>query len=190
MPVKRRTKRSEKNLSFSNGFYSDIYEDGMLYASIFRSPVPKGRIIDIHIDEIPDGYCFFDINDVPASNSIKSMGGDIPVFSGKDISYLGQPIGIITGPNRKIVRKLCKELKIDIDEHFLYDEKQSSSFSEKNNLLAFREIKTGIKYEKCEDDIEIEDEWESEIKSQSFSETNGAFCYVKNQKLYIFAPNR
>lgn len=190
MPVKRRTKRSEKNLSFSDRFYSDIYEDGMLYASIFRSPVPKGRIIDIHIDSLPDGYCFFDINDVPGSNSIKSMGGDIPVFSGKDISYLGQPIGIITGPNRKIVRKLCKELKIDIDEHFLYDEKQSSSFSEKNNLLAFREIKTGIKYEKGEDDIEIEDEWESEIKSQSFSETNGAFCHVKNQKLYVFAPNR
>lgn len=184
----RRISKKAKKLVFSDEFYSDISMDGMLYASILRSPVPKGKLLNIALESLPEGYCFFGINDIPQSKTIKMPGTEIPVFCGEDISFLGQPLGIIVGPSRKTVRKLCKELKISIDEHFIYEEKQSQT-SETQNLLAIREINSGEKYEKNESDIEIEQEWESEITPQNYFETNGAICWAQNSKLSVFAPN-
>lgn len=183
----RRKQKIDKNLIFSDDFYTDLEEENMLYASIVRSPVPKGRITGIEVDSLPEGYFFLNIDDVPAKNIVKTFGDELEIFSGIDISYLGEPLGLIAGPSRKMVRKLCKEIKIVIDEHFIYEEKVLENETE--NLLAKREIHIGNEIQKTEDLIEIENEWESEINPKSFGETNGALCYVKNSKLYCFAPN-
>lgn len=181
------TKRKipQKNtLIFSDEFYSDIFEDDMLYASVVRSPVPKGRIIKILTEELPEGYNFYGCEDLPFKKNIKISGTNIPVFCEKDIDYAGQAIGIITGPNKKNVRLLSKNIKMNIDEHFYYEEKNENS-----NILAQREVKYGQDYELQEEDSLIEEEWESDINFQNFTETNGAFCYIKSQNLYVFSPN-
>ncbi|WP_296667091.1 xanthine dehydrogenase family protein molybdopterin-binding subunit [Treponema sp. UBA785] len=181
------TKRKipQKNtLIFSDEFYSDIFEDDMLYASVVRSPVPKGRIIKILTEELPEGYNFYGCEDLPFKKNIKISGTNIPVFCEKDIDYTGQAIGIITGPNKKNVRLLSKNIKMNIDEHFYYEEKNENS-----NILAQREVKYGQDYELQEEDSLIEEEWESDINFQNFTETNGAFCYIKSQNLYVFSPN-
>ncbi|WP_296022063.1 xanthine dehydrogenase family protein [uncultured Treponema sp.] len=175
----------QKNtLIFSDEFYSDIFEDDMLYASVVRSPVPKGRIIKILTEELPEGYNFYGCEDLPFKKNIKISGTNIPVFCEKDIDYTGQAIGIITGPNKKNVRLLSKNIKMNIDEHFYYEEKNENS-----NILAQREVKYGQDYELQEEDSLIEEEWESDINFQNFTETNGAFCYIKSQNLYVFSPN-
>ena len=175
----------QKNtLIFSDEFYSDIFEDDMLYASVVRSPVPKGRIIKILTEELPEGYNFYGCEDLPFKKNIKISGTNIPVFCEKDIDYAGQAIGIITGPNKKNVRLLSKNIKMNIDEHFYYEEKNENS-----NILAQREVKYGQDYELQEEDSLIEEEWESDINFQNFTETNGAFCYIKSQNLYVFSPN-
>lgn len=175
----------QKNtLIFSDEFYSDIFEDDMLYASVVRSPVPKGRIIKILTEELPEGYNFYGCEDLPFKKNIKISGTNIPVFCEKDIDYTGQAIGIITGPNKKNVRLLSKNIKMNIDEHFYYEEKNENS-----NILAQREVKYGQDYELQEEDSLVEEEWESDINFQNFTETNGAFCYIKSQNLYVFSPN-
>lgn len=174
----------KNSLLFSDSFYSDLYEDGMLYASIVRSPVPKGRIIDFSTIALPEGYSFFSYEDLPFKKNIRILNTNIPVFLEKDIEYCGQAVGIITGPDRKTVRQLSKNIQINVDEHFIYDEKE-----EESNLLAQREVQNGEGYTPADDDLEIEEEWESDINVQNYTETNGALCYIKGQKLYVFAPN-
>lgn len=183
MCAKRKTLQKE-SLLFSDEFYSDIFEEGMFFASIVRSPVPKGRIIKILTEELPEGYSFFSWEDLPLKKNIKIAGTNIPVFCEKDIDYTGQAIGIITGPDKKTVRVLCKQLKMNIDEHFYYEEK-----NEPSNLLAQREVRYGQDYELKEEDCLVEEEWESDINFQNYTETNGAFCCIKGQNLYISAPN-
>ncbi len=180
----KRKIQPKNSLLFSNDFYSDLYEDDMLYASIVRSPVSKGRILNISTEELPEGYSFFDWNDLPFKKSIKILNTTIPVFCEKDIDYSGQALGIIAGPDRKLVRQLSKNLPLKIDEHFYYEEKQ-----EESNLLASREVQYGEETEPAENEKIIEEEWESDINVQNYTETNGALCYVKGQKLYVFAPN-
>lgn len=174
----------KNTLIFSDEFYSDIFEDDMLYASVVRSPVPKGRIIKILTEELPEGYNFYSREDLPFKKNIKISGTNIPVFCEKDIDYSGQAIGIITGPDKKTVRILSKNLKMNIDEHFYYEEKNENS-----NILAQREVKYGQDYELQEEDSLIEEEWESDINFQNYTETNGVFCYIKGQNLYVSSPN-
>lgn len=173
----------ENNLLFSDEFYSDIYEDSMVYASIVRSPVPKGRITGISTEKLPEGFSFFGWEDIPGKKTVRMIDSEIPVFCKNDITYLGQPVGIIAGPARKTARLLSKNLPIQIDEHFLYEEKEES------NLLAQRTVQYGQEYKAAEDDITVEEEWESDINVQNFTETNGALCYIRAGKLYVYAPN-
>ncbi len=183
MCAKRKTQQNA-NLLFSDDFYSDLREEGMLYASILRSPVPKGKIQDLKINNLPENTYFFGWDDIPSAKHIKILETQIPLFAQDDISYSGQPLGIIAGTDHKLVRKLCKNIKIDVDEHFFYEEKEES------NILARREIKSGKDYEPEEDDITVEEEWESDINVQNYSETNGALCICKNGKLYVKTPNQ
>ena len=155
----------DSNLLFSDEFYSDLSEQDMLYASILRSPVPKGRITDLHTDELPPETFFFGLSDIPSNKSIKILDTEIPLFSGDDISYSGEAIGIIAGKDRKQVRKLCKNIPVQVDEHFYYEDKEDES-----NLLAKREIQFGKDYEPDEEDITVEEEWESDINVQNYSE--------------------
>lgn len=173
----------ENNLLFSDEFYSDIYEDNMVFASIVRSPVPKGRITGISTEKLPEGFSFFGWKDIPGKKTVRMLDTEIPVFCKSDITYLGQPLGIITGPDRKTARVLSKNLPVQIDEHFLYEDKEES------NLLAQRNVQYGQEYKASEGDITVEEEWESDINVQNFTETNGALCYIKSGKLYISAPN-
>lgn len=180
-------KKSElkSNLLFSDSFYSDLTKENMLYASIVRSSFSKGRIISISHNQLPDNYLFFRWDDIPGKKSVKILDTEIPLFCRHDIDFLGQPIGIITGPNRKTVRKLSKNLPITIDEHFLYEDDEA----EKSNLLAQRTVQFGQDYEKSDDEIVVEEEWESDINVQNYSETNGALCYVEGKKLHVYSPN-
>ena len=181
------TKKNEtkkNNLFFSDEFYSDLYEEGMVYASIVRSPVPKGKILSLNLDSFPEGFNFFNYKDIPGKKNIKILNTQIPLFCEEDISYSGQPVGIITGNNRKEVRKLCKNFQINFDEHYYYDEKE-----EESNILASRNVQYGKEYEPGEEDIIVEEEWESDINVQNYSEANGTLCFLKNGKLYVKAPN-
>ncbi|WP_149554295.1 molybdopterin cofactor-binding domain-containing protein [Treponema pectinovorum] len=178
-------KKSEqkRNLLFCDEFYSDRYEENMLHASVVRSPVAKGKINAIDLENLPEGYSFFGFDDIPGKKSIKILKTEIPIFAQSDVDFFGQPLGIIAGPDRKLVRLLSRNIETDIDENFYYKEQ------EEDNILASRQIQTDKDFKEENDDLKIEGEWESELKVQNFAETNGALCYVKASKLYVFTPN-
>ena len=79
MCAKRKVLQKE-SLLFSDEFYSDIFEEGMYFASIVRSPVSKGRIIKILTEELPEGYSFFSWEDLPLKKNITFAGPTLAVF--------------------------------------------------------------------------------------------------------------
>ena len=69
-------KSSDKNLFFSENFYSEMRLDNMLFSAIVRSPVSKGKILSIDSSNLPEGYCFFSAKDIPGKNKIKTSFND------------------------------------------------------------------------------------------------------------------
>ncbi|MBO7638091.1 MAG: hypothetical protein J6S91_03855, partial [Treponema sp.] len=115
--AKEKAVKKISRLSFQKGFYSDLEFRDMLYAVIVRSPAKSGIISSISHGDLPEGYYLFTAKDVPGINLIDTPQGKVPVFSEGNISYLGEPLGILVGPDEKTVNELYGEIQFTFDSN-------------------------------------------------------------------------
>ena len=114
MPSKRKENKLIRSLD-TVGFYSDFDKPGTLFAALVRSPSPVGKIKNITISNLPEGYYFFTEKDIPGAKSIKINKTVIKVFETKNISYTGEPLGIIAGPDETTVLSLLDNISVNLD---------------------------------------------------------------------------
>lgn len=114
MPKKNAVKK-DSHISQINEFYSDISNEGMLFAALIRSP-SVGRIAKIKVPDMPDGFFFFSAKDIPGKKEIVTNKISTPIFAEKKSNYIGEPLGIIIGPNEKHISHLMSQFEIQFDE--------------------------------------------------------------------------
>jgi CO/xanthine dehydrogenase Mo-binding subunit len=110
--------RSQKTARISlqtHDYYTDCSRPGMLYAALIRSPAASGTITNISIPQMPDGYFLFTARDIPGCNTIHTQNDDPPVFCADHVTYFGEPIGIIVGPDESKVYELTSEIEVTFD---------------------------------------------------------------------------
>lgn len=114
--AKKKPVFNEKIISLeAKDFYSDYTADDMLYASLIRSPASTGRVSSISIPDIPEGYFLFTGSDIPGQNKITVNEETIQIFSQGNVSYKGEVLGIVAGPNPETVRQLAVDAEISFD---------------------------------------------------------------------------
>ncbi|MCQ2592652.1 MAG: xanthine dehydrogenase family protein molybdopterin-binding subunit [Treponema sp.] len=99
----------------TSGFYSDCEKSGTLHAALVRSPAATDKVRNVTLDNIPEGYYFFTAKDFPGSKKIEINKTLIKVFGYDDVSYKGEPLGIIAGPDEKIVNELLERVSVNFD---------------------------------------------------------------------------
>lgn len=115
MKASNKTDKSLIRSLEASGFFSDFEGNDILHCVIVRSPSPYGRVNKIVLNDIPDGYYFFTTKDIPGVKSINISNSYLKIFANKTLSYIGEPLGIIFGPDEKIVEKLKKSVSIVLD---------------------------------------------------------------------------
>lgn len=201
MPKKKVTKAASK-LSFQQEFYSDLSTANMYHGIIIRSPIKKGIITSISHPDLPADYFLFTAKDVPGRNLIDTPHGKVPVFSEGNVSYFGEPIGILTGPDEKVLNELLEEVEIvydrnSIDYYFKIDDVKNDFPEEKDSEKSSE--KTSAKNETPQEDTELEKLFSSEIASRSikwgdFENINSIFeesdfCAEGSWKYSLSVPN-
>lgn len=108
---------SKKNTKpfFSKDYYTDCSKKGMLYAALVRSPMACGKITNITMKDIPEGYYLYTARDIPGVNKIKTLDTETRVFCSEHVHFLGEPVGILVGTDLNTVRKLVNEIQITFD---------------------------------------------------------------------------
>jgi CO/xanthine dehydrogenase Mo-binding subunit len=86
----------------------------MLHALTVRSPVAKGRLISIECPELPEGYMLIGAKDIPGKNSLDDS--DIPILSGGELSYIGEPVALLLGPDINILEDRIRNCKVIVEE--------------------------------------------------------------------------
>ena len=101
-------------------YVADYSFPDMLYAYMVRSSVPRGRILDIHVPQLPDGYYFISAKDIPENgrNELWMIQKDWRCFADGDVRYVGETIGLLVGPDRNILKYLLDNTKIDYEEEY------------------------------------------------------------------------
>ena len=111
---KSNTKANIRSLEAS-GFYSDAEKDNCLYAALVRSPAPSGKIKSVTIPELPENYFLYTSRDIPGTKSLSANKSVTKIFGYGNVSYNGEPVGIIFGPDEEQVYKLLDTVNINFD---------------------------------------------------------------------------
>lgn len=99
-----------RNLSVENLISSDCY-----YAIIIRSPAACGTIMSIEFPHMPRDYRFITYDDIPGNSTIIIGTSKIPILADRTVWYEGQPIAILTGPDRAKLIAFANNVKLTIE---------------------------------------------------------------------------
>ncbi len=196
MPVKKETRRRTRKLDIANSFYSDIEMNNMLYAVLVRSPVSRGTIKQISHPALPEGYFLFSAKHVSGTNRIKTLNTETPVFASDEISYQGEPIAILAGPDKKQLEKLLPELDIRFGRS--KDTQNNAEPTDKpgeNVILARRSVyhanvDTDIETVYANTPFKAENVYTEQLQPLSCTEPNGCIAFFKGETLTICTPTK
>ena len=106
----------EEKCSGQAVYVSDITFDDILYAKTVRSTIAKGYIRAIGVPTLPRGYHIVDHRDVVKENYVKMILTDWPVFAVDRVNYIGEPILLVVGPDKRVIDEIVSAIQIDYEE--------------------------------------------------------------------------
>lgn len=111
---KRRTKKLHKSYILKD-YLTDCTKNNMYYGALIRSPSAFGKITNIGLTNLPDGYCLYTARDIPGENVVRTLSTDTQIFCTDEVHYAGEPVGILVGPDIKTVRRLASQIQLTFD---------------------------------------------------------------------------
>ncbi|MBO5690620.1 MAG: hypothetical protein J6R96_02030, partial [Spirochaetaceae bacterium] len=99
MATKRKV-TGKQLVDFASSFFSDLRLPDMLYGVLIRSPLHRGKIRSISHPQLPEGYFLYTAKDIPGAKTISLLGTEIPLLAQDEVSYQGEPLAILVGPDK------------------------------------------------------------------------------------------
>jgi xanthine dehydrogenase large subunit len=157
-----------------------IAPEGLLYASIFTSPVAHGKIKTSDITEtekINGVKGILTYKDIPGENQIGGIVLDEVLFAENKVDFIGQPIALVVAESQLIARETAKKIKIDIEKlPAIFDPR--IAFQKGELIIPPRTFSLGdveSAWQKC--DVIVEDRVESGGQEHTYLETQGSLAY-------------
>jgi CO/xanthine dehydrogenase Mo-binding subunit len=121
-------------------FLEDIYPPDLLYAITIRSPVTKGILKDIKFPKLPEGYTIITAANIPGKNVFPDT--DMPILADRNLSYIGEPVALLLGPDKSKLDEMAFECKVIADQEKAVFTCEEASQTD-NKPAAVREISIG-----------------------------------------------
>ncbi len=109
-------KDHEPKMSGRSVYVADYPDDGVLTGKFLRSTLARAKVVKVELPVFPKGYSYVDRNDVPGDNNVNIVMDDTPVFARDTVEYIGEPIGMVVGPEEAVVDRLLSEIKVSYEE--------------------------------------------------------------------------
>ncbi len=101
----------------------------MLHVVTVRSPIAFGSVLSIGLPSMPSGYHAILPGDIPGRNRLATFDADIPILARERVSFVGEPVALIAGPDPILLESLAARAKVDCEEEEPSFEWQSFSSS-------------------------------------------------------------
>jgi CO/xanthine dehydrogenase Mo-binding subunit len=120
-------------------FVEDILPKTLLFGTTLRSPVARGKLKRIECPRLPGSYFLITALDIPGKNQLDDL--PVPVLAHDELSYSGEAVGILVGPDQAKLEEYAERIVIHAEES--ETPVFTSGSCKKENILAERHIKTG-----------------------------------------------
>lgn len=81
-----------------------------MYGITIRSPIARGALINLECPPLPVSYTLIQSGDIPGQNSLDEFA--LPVLAAETLSYIGEPVALLIGPDRALVEKLAGQITV------------------------------------------------------------------------------
>jgi len=159
-------------------YAGDFDYPGQLYAKTIRSSIAKGRIKDIRVPVLPSGYHIVDYRDIPGNNYVKIIFDDQVVFPEREVTYIGEPVMLVVGPEKKVILEIASQIEIEYEpETPLFEWTKSAlhcHFAKGEGLKSFSDSYRII-----------EETYETGYQEQAYIEPQGMIGYLDGDKITL-----
>lgn len=163
-------------------YLSDIKFDNLQYAVTLRSTVSHGKINKINIPKLHSGYSIIDYRDVPGQNLVHVVSSEQPIFAENEVTYIGQPILLVVGPNKKTASQIRDSITVDYEKL-----PALLSLEESNVILESYSCVKGEPQEIFKNaQIIHEETFSTGYQEQLYLETQGAVGIYKDERIHIY----
>lgn len=150
-------------------YIGDYSNDGVLTGRMLRSKYAKAKTINVTVPKLPEGYYYIDRNDVQGDNNVNIVMDDTPVYANDIVEYIGEPIGMVCGPDRDI----CEDILSKIDVQYEVLEPMLDIRKADTVFFDYEYEKGDIQKAFAEADKIYEEEFSTGYQDQTYLETQG-----------------
>jgi CO/xanthine dehydrogenase Mo-binding subunit len=161
-------------------FYDDLILPGMRFARLVRAP-QAGVLVSMHPgEELPEGYLFCTIRDVPGKKVVAIHGGHAEIFASGVIPNPGCPVGLVVGPDLQVVDSFISRVTVNVN---------TKGVARRAEVVATREVTFG---EEAAEDLFNQAEqrvsgfYRFDLRPAMISECAGAVADWKEGHLTIY----
>lgn len=97
-------------------YVCDVDKHGVLCGKLLRSKLARAKLLEVKVPELPDGYYYVDRKDIPGDNNVNMVLDDCPVFARETVEYIGEPIGMVCGPDESVCEELVSKIEVVYEE--------------------------------------------------------------------------
>lgn len=109
-------KDHEPKMSGRSVYVGDYSGEGVLFGKMLRSRLARAKLLGVEVPALPKGYFYVDKTDVSGDNNVNIVLDDTPVYARDTVEYIGEPIGMVVGPDEKVVDRILSEIKVTYEE--------------------------------------------------------------------------
>jgi xanthine dehydrogenase large subunit len=175
-----------KILDGKSKFVIDLDTGDCNHCILIQSDNIRGKILNIRTPELPEGYHFITGSDLKA-NYVELFEDHIPIFAEDTVEYLGQALGILTGPDPVILSQLREQFQNTFED---LGARNTFPEYEPNQLFAQKELEYGSieKAKKATDQI-IQSEFYLDSRKLISEGQLSAFAKWNEGKLEVNCPS-
>lgn len=85
----------------------------VFHGVVVRSTVDTGSILGITLPKLDSRFFTIGPHDVPGTNNVEVLNDSMPLFASEDVSYRGQPLLALFGPDAESVQLHAHEVEFD-----------------------------------------------------------------------------
>lgn len=154
-------------------YVNDIMLDHMHYAITLRSIHPYAKIKHIEYPPLPEGYFIIDYRHIPGENVVHMIDSDWKVFATDEVTYIGEPIALIVGKERSIIKNILGQTHVDYE---VLEPILTLTHSTIHKTLTKGKYQEALK----QADQVIKETFHTGYQEQAYIEPQGFVCYQEN----------